>query len=287
MSKYDSVIGIMGTIKYYLFIEAYYRFLARFGLRLGVAKNKKNVPLVVSLTSIAERFEKLHICIESLLRQSLKPDHLILWLEVPLEELPPSVRRLVKRGLEIRHCKDIGPYKKAIYSLREFPTGLIVTADDDVIYPEHWLQELFDAYQREPQYIHCHRAHYMEKAPDGKLKPYREWRFGAQGITGPSLNLFPTGVGGVLYPPECFSDEILSEQLFMRLCPRGDDIWYKAMSLKKGVLCKKVRPFHRELVEIKGTQTKALWKENTAMDKNDRQIKAVFDHFDLYPLLET
>lgn len=282
----NKAFGILGTIKYYALIETYYRLGARFRTGMGVTEKKRNPPLIVSLTSIPERFKKLPICLESLLTQSLKPDRLILWLAVAPTKVPASVYKLTKRGLEIRHCQDIGPYKKLIYCLKEFPHSLIVTADDDIIYPKFWLKELFNAYRREPEYIHCYRAHYMERSSEGHLKPYRKWRFGANGITGPSLYLFPTGAGGVLYPPACFADEILNEKLFMHLCPTGDDIWYKAMSLKKGVLCKKIHPYQKEFIQIKGTQKHALWRENTVLNKNDQQIKAVFEHFNLYSSLD-
>lgn len=286
MRNLNQVFGILGTIKYYAFIETYYRLGARFRISMGVAEKTRHPPLIVSLTSIPARFKKLPICLESLLTQSLKPDRLILWLEVDPKTVPASVGKLTKRGLEIRHCQDIGPYKKLIYSLKEFPNSLIVTADDDIIYPKFWLQELFDAYRREPEYIHCHRAHYMERSSDGRLQPYRKWRFGADGITGPSLYLFPTGAGGVLYQPGCFAKEVLNEKLFMQLCPTADDIWYKAMSIKMGVPCKKIHPYHKEFTQIKGTQQHALWRENTMLNKNDQQIKAVFEYFNLYSSLD-
>lgn len=112
--------------------------------------------------------------------------------------------------------------------------SVIVTADDDMFYPKDWLKILYDSYQAEPQYIHCHRAHLMVKAPDGKLKKYRDWKLRSPGIQGPSPLLFPTGIGGVLYPPGFLHKEVFNEAVFMRICPTGDDIWLKAMSLLKG-----------------------------------------------------
>jgi len=279
----NSLISLLGTIKYYVLIESYYRCLAFFGTRSGVIDAKRNPPLIISLTSIPERYNKVHLCIEALLRQSIKPDHLILWLSDTATKIPSSLQNLTKRGLEIRSCKDIRSFKKIIYTLKEFPNALIVTADDDIFYPSTWLEELFSAYQKEPGLIHCHRAHLITKNSDGTIKKYKEWKYCADGIEGPSHLLFPTGEGGVLYAPGMLNIEVTNEKLFTRLCPTADDVWLKAMSLLNNYSCKKISPQKTSFTQIKGTQTKALWKENTAEGavKNDNQIKLVFEYFNL------
>jgi hypothetical protein len=279
----NTFISLLGTIKYYVLVESYYRYLAFFGTRPGIADTKRNPPLIISLTSIPERFHKLHLCVEALLRQSIKPDHLILWLSDTETKIPSSLQNLTKRGLEIKFCKDIRSYKKIIYTLKEFPNALIVTADDDIFYPSTWLEDLFSAYQKEPEFIHCHRAHLITKNSGGPIKKYKEWNYCADGIEEPSLLLFPTGEGGVLYAPGMLNKEVTNEQLFIELCPTADDVWLKAMSLLNNYSCKKLSQHKTSFTQIKGTQTKALWKENTTAgaSKNDDQIKLVFDYFNL------
>jgi len=279
----NDFIGLLGTIKYYVLVESYYRCLAIFGKRSGITEVKRNPPLIISLTSIPERFNKLHLCIEALFRQSIKPDRLILWLSETDTKIPNSIQNLTKRGLEIKFCKDIRSFKKIIYALKEFPNALIVTADDDIFYPSTWLEELFSAYQKEPGLIHCHRAHLITKNSDGTIKKYKEWKFCAEGIEEPSPLLFPTGEGGVLYAPGMLNTEVTNETVFTRLCPTADDVWLKAMSLLNNYSCKKISRYKTSFTQIKGTQTKALWKENTTAgaNKNDDQIKAVFEYFNL------
>jgi hypothetical protein len=235
-----------GREVFYIGMETFYRLSSFLSKRTGVTSTKRNPSLIVSLTTIPERMHKVHLCIESLLRQSCKPDYLMLWVSIPENKIPNRLVRLKKRGLQIRTCKDIRSYKKIIYTLKENPQSIIVTADDDVFYPKNWLKQLCDAYQREPRYIHCHRAHLMIKKPDGKLKKYKEWNFQAPGIQGPSLLLFSTGAGGVLYPPYSLSEEVFNEEKFMRLAPHHDDAWLKAMSLLKGTPYKKVSPFSQK-----------------------------------------
>jgi len=271
----------------YIGIENYYRFSALFSKSIGITQHKRNPPLIVSLTTIPERIHKVHLCIESLLRQTIKPDYLMLWISIPEDKIPEKLDRLRKRGLQIRLCKDIGPYTKIIYTLRENPQSIIVTADDDHFYPKDWLKQLYDAYLREPQRIHCYRAHLMTQKPDGKLKKYNDWRSLSPGIQGTLLLLFPTGVGGVLYPPHSLSKEVLDEEVFMRLSPYHDDAWLKAMSLLKGTQCKKVSPFCPNYIRIRGVSKRSLSKINFANrgEKNDEQIQAVFEYYNLYTII--
>ena len=280
----------MGWLRYQWRSKEYiYQFKARFSNVSGVLENRRETPLIVSLTSIPERLHKVHLCIETLLSQSLKPDNIILWLSDTIhgDDIPENLKRLEKRGLQIRGCRDIGPYTKLIYTLRENPQSIIVTADDDVFYPAYWLKKLYLAYQAEPQYIYCYRAHLMKCNSKGIPESYHHWDYFAPGMLGPSHFLLPTGHCGVLYPAGSLHHEVFNEELFSSICPTGDDIWFKAMSLLNGVACKKVEPFFRKFKGISGTQAKALHKLNVTQNRNDVQIRAVFEHYDLYRLFSS
>lgn len=281
MSKFSE------KIRYLLLVELRYRLLAKFGTEAGVTKEKRDPPVIVSLTTFSDRLHKVFLCIESLLRQSVKPDRLILWLEEPDGEIPASLKRLQRRGLEIKRCKCIRSYAKIIYTLKEFPMSVIVTCDDDYYYPRDWLRDLLDAYRREPKLIHCYRAHLMEKDARGGLKDYNDWQFKSEGLQGPSMLLFPTGVSGVLYPPGSLDEEVINEDIFMSICPTSDDVWLKAMSLLRGVACKKVSPSLQEFIKIRGTQERALGKINMLGKRNDEQIKEVFEYYKIYQLIDS
>jgi len=208
----------------------------------------------------------------------------MLWVSVPEDKIPAKLARLEKRGLQIRFCKDIRSYKKIIYTLKENPESIIVTADDDYFYPKDWLRRLYTAYQKEPQYIHCHRAHLMMKGVDGTLKKYKEWNYLSPGIQGPSLPLFSTGAAGVLYPPHSLSEEVFNEENFMRLAPNHDDAWLKAMALLKGTHYKKVSPFSSNLGRMKGMKANQLTDINQE-GRGDEQIQAVFEYYNLHNMI--
>jgi hypothetical protein len=266
-------------------LEYSYHLKARFGFRSGCARNRRKTPLIVSITTIPSRFDKVYLCIESLLRQSCKPDQLLLWISdtVKQDAIPRSLTRLTRRGLQIRFCKDIRAYTKVIHTLREYPDAIVVTADDDRLYPADWLKQLYDAYLRDPSCVICHRAHLMTWDAAGNLESYNNWKLKAPGVTGPSMLLFHTGTGGVLYPPGLLPGETLNEKVFMDICLTNDDIWLKAMALLNGISCRKVAPYSENYHTIGHTQTVALWDINKI--ENDRMIWDVFTRYGLYSKL--
>jgi FkbM family methyltransferase len=272
-------------------IETKHSISARFNIMAGITKIKRNPELIVSLTTIPERISRVHLCLDSLLCQSVRPDRIILWLSesnetgrpiISKDGLPKSLILLMKRGLEIRWTEDIRSYRKFIPTLIAHPKALIVTADDDIYYPSHWLRGLYEAYLREPEYIHCHRAHLINYDETGKPLPYREWEMMAQGFSGPSIDLFPTGVGGILYAPGHLDSEVLNKKTFLEICPKADDVWLKAMSLKAGVRCKKVAKHTFTIREVRIPNNRTLFEENVINNGNDPQIKAVIERYGVF-----
>jgi hypothetical protein len=259
---------------------------ARRRSQTGVRARTGERELIISLTTKPSRLPKVHLAIETLLQQSYPPQRVILWLADTLApaDLPTSLRRQQQRGLEVRFRRDLRAHTKLIHALREHPDSVIVTADDDTFYPRDWLEQLHQSYLRQPNCIHCHRAHWIRSTPSGALRPYLEWEFFSPDQLGPSLQLFPTGVGGVLYPPGALPTETLNETVFQKICLTNDDIWFKAMSLLAGVPTMKVAPVFAEYPTIPATQRETLKSINWGENANDRQLQAVFAHYDLLPI---
>lgn len=199
---------------------------------VGINPVKRDVPIIVSLTSYEARFKDLEISLYSLLNQSLKPDIIILWLSDEIEslnDLPYEITKYIKNGLEIRFVKDIGSYTKAIYAFKEYQEAIIVTADDDIYYPQKWLERLYHSYIAHPKDIQVHRAHRV-RLKDRKILPYEKWEKHVQEESARFDN-FLTGVGGVLYPPNCFLSEVFRNDIFLKYAPTADDIWFWFMAL--------------------------------------------------------
>lgn len=101
--------------------------------------------IIVSLTSSGQRIHNAYLAIESIMQQTLKPNKIILWLaeeEFSHNQLPESLKILESRGLEIRFCEDQKTYNKLIPTLKLHPDDIIITIDDNVIYPIDLLDRL-------------------------------------------------------------------------------------------------------------------------------------------------
>lgn len=254
----------------------------------GISTKCRNPRLIVSLTSIPARINDIHFALHSLLNQDLKPDMVVLWLgedRFPCREkdLPQEVISLIERGLTIMWCKDIGPYTKIIPSLRKFHDEIIITADDDIFYPDDWLKKLYESFIKDPKSIHCHRCHRI-KLDQGIILPYKEWEFETKNEDASYLN-FLTGVGGVLYPPNILSIYTLEEKLFKNLTSNNDDIWLWAMAVQSDVKIRHVKGYNNKLVyvnvdrEKRLTGERVLGAENVDNNENDKQIKNIIDYF--------
>ena len=238
---------------------------------------------MVSLTSFPARLANVHITIESIFRQSEPPGGVYLWLyegEAKRSDLPLTLRRLEQRGLHIEFVpENLRGAKKLIYAARAFPERTIITADDDLIYPQDWLQRLTAASLATPGAVICHRGHTIKRRPDGCFHRYWDCMRTDPGGAEPSLALLPTGVAGALYPPGALNPQVFDTELMHRLCPTADDIWFKAMTLLNGVKSRRVAEQNFKPIVIPGSQEQALIHGNK--HANDEQIEATFAHFGL------
>lgn len=238
--------------------------------------------IIISLTSFPGRIKTVNQTVETLLAQTWNADRIVLWLaesQFPKKEreLPKKLLALRERGLEIRWCEDLRSYKKLVPALKEFPNDIIVTADDDLLYPRNWLEPLVFAFLKNPNHIHTRRAHEVAFANTNTLAPYAKWEKEI-GSRPPSFNNFPTSGGGCLFPPNSLHDDVLDVSKFQSLCPNGDDIWFWAMAVKKGTKIN-VPEAGFTLHFVEGTQNVALWKENVNGGENDRALSRILETY--------
>ena len=242
--------------------------------------------VVVSLTSYGKRLNDVYIPIESIMQGSVKPNRIILWLaeEELGKQLPVTLQKQQKRGLDIRYCKDIKSYKKLIPTLKEFPEACIVTIDDDVIYQFDLLENLLLSYNNYPNYIHANRVHTISLDNHGLPLPYNEWQC-CSTIGNNSILNFATGVGGILYPPNSLDKRVFDETTFMSICPTADDIWFFAMAHLNGFnTCKSFTrdSTGNDFLENPSVQDVALKQINKIVNcKNDIQLTAVIKKYNL------
>lgn len=252
---------------------------------LGVTREKRSLQIIVSLTSYPARIYDIHYCLYSLLNQSFKPDKLILWLskeEFPNleEDLPSNVLNLEKHGLEIKWTENnFKVYNKLIHSLKEYPNDIIVTADDDIFYQEDWLQRLYENY--DGKNVVAHRAHLMN-FESGSLAPYEQWEKCTENEEISILNLL-TGVGGVLYPPDVFNSDVINDQLFLKLTPTNDDIWFWGMVVLNNRKIIVPKNGYKYLTYINPERELNLNDDGTLYEgnqiRNDEQLSAILEYY--------
>lgn len=262
-----------------------YAIFGVFGIKkLELSENRPH--LVVSLTSYGRRVKKtVYYTIISLLKQSRRPNRIILWLDDSwnTENLPSRLRALTKLGVEINFCPDIRSYKKLIPTLQIACDDIIITVDDDVYYSSNLLSILYNSYLKQPESVQCTRALHVGVYHDGTLAPYKTWNKATDADDLADTPVFPIGEGGILYPPGSLFKDVTRKDLFQALCPNADDIWFWCMAKLNNrshnvVTSKKLYYSFDALYQYfhKGA---ALTHSNRIENKNDVQFDNVIKHY--------
>lgn len=245
--------------------------------------DSRNEKIIVSMTSFPARINDIWICIESLMRQSFKPDAIELYLSLkqfPDRKIPSSLEPLKKRGLLITFVEDdIRSYKKYYYAMLNHPNDCVVTVDDDVYYPEDALQNLIELHKLYPNSVCANRVHKICYKKNGTIKPYRKWIHNYKGDRTPQERLFVTGVGGVLYPPNSLDDEVFNIEKAREICPMADDVWLNFSAYKKGTKIVGSGKYNKDFIAVGTTQKEKLVSKNVFEGGNDKQIQSVIEYF--------
>lgn len=248
----------------------------------GINKQKRDIEIIVSLTTFPTRVALVRLVLKQMLSQTLKPDKVLLYLaedEFPDGKLPAWVNRFRNAGVEFIFCKDLKPHKKYYFAMQQFPEAIIITVDDDLHYSNDLVEVLYKSYLKFPHAISALRTHEITFGADGHILPYSQWKMSCSEYIGePRMRLFATSGGGTLFPPYCLHPEVFNERNLKETCLLADDLWLKVMSVLNGtpvVLAKA----HERLSLIMGTQETALGYQNVDGNKNDVQLKMILERY--------
>ncbi|MCQ2753676.1 MAG: glycosyltransferase, partial [bacterium] len=254
----------------------------------GLNNAETNPKLIVSLTSYPARIGTVHLTINTLLRQTLKPNKLILWLadsQFPNKEddLPQELLQLKTLGLEIKWCEDLKSYKKLIPAIQEFPDDIIVTVDDDLYYKEDFLEILYNSYKKNPDNIHARRANNIKIKKRRRVLRVEPHYSNINYMS--SFNNFLMGGGGVLYPPHSLHKDIYNIEQIKTLIPTHDDIYFWGMAVLNGTPITLVKDDDINMYQIEETLNNGLCKINK---KNGvgMDVEYAFNKiFEKYPII--
>lgn len=250
-----------------------------------------NQQVVVSMTSFPAAIPYAVQAIKSILNGSVLPDKLVIYLtrsQFGENGIPESLQSLSDNNpiFEIRYVdRDIRSYQKLIPALIDFPDAIIVTVDDDVLYHRHMLRDLLQFHLKFPDAVVAHRVRRIRYGePYRQWKKYRWYDFVFKRIH-KSLTNLQTGVGGALYPPHSLKTDMLDPELFTKIAPSTDDIWFWAAAAANGFPVVPI-PFGRNKpIDLDKPKEIAL-KTLNFRGKEDRNVAALDAIIEHYPELK-
>lgn len=263
-------------------IYALYESIKKHSYEDMLALRSKDI--TVSLTSYPGRISYVHSVIENIAAQTLKPKRVLLWLAKPQfpngkDDLPQNLLDCVNRGeVEIRWCdEDLRSHKKYFYTMQEYPDDIVITVDDDLVYPSDMIFNLYQSYLAFPDCVSGMRVHVIGlDRKNKKIINYSSWmkQFDWEILT-PSSQFFATTGAGCLFPPGSVDSHAFNKEKIFELCPFADDIWVNFMVLAKGV--KTVCAVKNFGLRYSAPQEDSLFIYNSANNKNEEQFNAVKD----------
>lgn len=293
---YTSIVDrhkLLASIGYYSILRFLIRVFANLTMPIYYLLTKDNAnytlnsdpktgeKILVSLTSFPSRIGRLWLVIESLLRQTKKPDRIILWLSSEqfqtLDHLPKKIINQTNRGLEIRLVEgDIRSHKKYYYVLKENPNDFIITVDDDIFYRTTMLEDLIAYNKRFPCAVisqYCKEIRWL----NNELMPYNSWEL-LKEEKRPGFDLFFGTGGGTLFPPGSINSLALEKDLFIKLTPTADDVWLNAMCQLNRTPIANTK-YYSSMLPVINRDKFSLHNINNGLSQNDLQIKSLISFF--------
>lgn len=239
--------------------------------------NPDECDYVVSLTTYPARVSNVWRVIEMAANQrGIKEKYAICLYLIKSEfegiDLPVKIKELQARGLTVKFNKEnLKCHNKYFYAFKDYPEKTIITIDDDLQYNHHTISKLVKFNKKYSGCISFNRGNLIDKD-----KPYNCWPF-IQNMTTPCFNTFPTGVGGVLYPPNSCGSIVTNINVINQTCLRADDLWLNFNSRLKGTKVVQTDLKSTFMVLPDSNQQYALWATNNSSDsnENDKQIASI------------
>ena len=121
--------------------------------------------IYVSLTTIPQRIKNLNKSIESLLKQTKKPNKIFINIPKKYKRFREiidndQIPKFNDSAVEITRCEDYGPGTKLLGSLNKFEKdSLIILVDDDHVYEDYMIEKFFYFYSKAPDNAYSFYVH--------------------------------------------------------------------------------------------------------------------------------
>tara|TARA_Y100000590_G_scaffold46694_2_gene49460 strand:+ start:786 stop:1517 length:732 start_codon:yes stop_codon:yes gene_type:complete len=121
--------------------------------------------IYVSISTIPQRIKNIRESVESLLKQTRKPDKIFINIPFKYERFSETIddKQIPKFDnniVEITRCEDCGPGTKLLGSLNKFEkNSLVILADDDHIYKDYMIDKFAYFYSKAPNNAYSFYVH--------------------------------------------------------------------------------------------------------------------------------
>ena len=210
--------------------------------------DKLNLNVVVSMTTIPSRKERLITNLPAILEQSYDFHKLVINVDDNLTEedykfydsLKDMDNRIMinKADAKWRSCNKLLP------TIKLFPESPIITVDDDIYYPRNCFFYLVEQHLKTPQCVVAHEINPISVDDNGYVNFYNNIDIKLRQIEwGKYLS------NCALFPPHTFDGTDLYDYDKMMYCTNGnhDELWFWVQSVLNGVQCvglDYIRTFH-------------------------------------------
>ncbi len=241
--------------------------------------------IIVSLTTIPDRIERLAPMLNSLIDQTLRP-HCI-YLVIPSYSIKEKKEYIIPKYLKnhpvvkiIKTSKDWGPATKLLPVIQKEqgnPNSIIIALDDDNIYPKEFISTYF-------KYSQCY--------PEAALT-LRGWRLAdslrckdKSPIKGTQLkDVYPTdivnGCAGILVKPKFFDEQVFDYESVPAQAFFVDDIWFSGHLAKNGIQ-KFIIPFTGWFVYMPTLSTLSSLSLDQTENREGKNDDVMIEYFKSY-----
>ena len=121
--------------------------------------------IYVSLSTIPQRVKNIKLSVDSLLKQTKKPDKIFINIPNKYKRFDEMVNdnqipKFSDSRVEVTRCEDCGPGTKLLGSLDKLnKNSLLILADDDHIYEDYMIEKFYYFYSRAPNNAYSFYVH--------------------------------------------------------------------------------------------------------------------------------
>lgn len=249
------------------------------------------LPPIVSLTTINGRLDACERTIESLLKQTMKPHSINLYvseeaylLDQGISRNHPLVAQIANLGVNIYVVPNIGPYRKQIPIITQLrssgasDSSCIVTMDDDVLYPELAIERIVTQC-RTSGHLAAHRGRRMHRNGEG----FASYAGFDAPVSISSLENLPNGRNGIAF----LLGHVPFDAKYMTgpiIAPTADDLWLKFVTLVRCIPCAILEPSAImdpavDYQDVFPERKEGLWRGYNANGSNDVSLESLDSYF--------